>query len=306
MNIQTIKEILPDSHLYHSYEFVQKGWSFDYKFKLQDKCNQIYLLRVSDIKEYEHKKYEYEILNHPLLLNTNIIKPIKVGITLDNQYCFTLSKWIDGYDLEDTIGQYPEDIQYKLGFESGKILRLIHSIKISTEKNWNDLYQNKINRKIMNAKNCNIQLNKLDRYIEFINQNRHLTENRPMSFQHGDFHIGNTLIDTNGKAVLIDFNRHDFGDPWEEFNRIPFSVRVSEAYASGSIDGYFDCNIPDTFFPLLALYIAVNQISSLPWALQFGDSEINFMKELSDQILDWYDDFNITIPKWYKSRNSII
>lgn len=306
MNIQTIKEIIPDSHLYHSYEFVQKGWSFDYKFKLKDIQNQNFLLRVSDIKEYEHKKYEYEILNHPLLLNSNIIKPIKIGITSDKKYCYTLSKWIDGNDLEGSIEQYPEDIQYELGYKAGQILHIIHSIEISTNKNWKDIYQNKIDRKIKNAINCTIQLNKIERYIEYINQNRHLIENRPMSFQHGDFHIGNTLIDANGEIVLIDFNRHDIGDPWEEFNRIPFSIRVSEAYASGSIDGYFEHNIPDTFFPLLALYIAVNQISSLPWALQFGDTEINFMKELSDQILDWYNDFNITIPKWYKSRNSII
>lgn len=306
MNSQTIREILPESHLYHSYELVQKGWSFDFKFKLKDMFNQYYLLRVSDIKEYENKKYEYEILNHPILLNSNIIKPIKIGITLDNLYCYTLSKWIEGYDLEETIEQFPEDIQYKLGYEAGQILRLIHSIEIQSEKRWDELYQNKIDRKINNAINCTIQLNKIEHYIEYIIQNRHLIKDRPMSFQHGDFHIGNTLIDTNGEIVLIDFNRHDIGDPWEEFNRIPFSVRVSEAYASGNIDGYFEHHIPDIFFPLLALYIAVNQISSLPWAIQFGDTEINFMKELSDQILGWYDDFNTTIPKWYKSIKTII
>jgi len=305
MNIQTIKELLPESHRYHSFDLIQKGWSFDYKFKLKDTNNQNYLLRVSDIKEYEHKKYEYEILNHPLLLNSNIIKPIEIGITLDKKYCYTLSKWIDGNDLEDSIEQYPEDIQYELGYKTGQLLHIIHSIEISTNKNCNEIYQSKIDRKIKNAINCTIQLNKIERYIEYINQNRHLIENRPMSFQQGDFHIGNTIINTIGEMVLIDFNRHDIGDPWEEFNRIPFSVRVSEAYASGSIDGYFEHNIPDTFFPLLALYIAVNQISSLPWALQFGDTEINFMKELSDQILDWYDDFNTTIPSWYKSIKTI-
>lgn len=45
------------------------------------------------------------------------------------------------------------------------------------------------------------------------------TENRPQCFQHGDYHIGNMMIE-NGKLVVIDFDRYDFGDPWEEFNRI--------------------------------------------------------------------------------------
>lgn len=306
MNSQTIREILPESYLYHSYELVQKGWSFDFKFKLKDTSNHNYLLRVSDIKEYKHKKYEYEILNHPLLLNSNIIKPIKLGITLDNKYCFTISKWIDGQDTEDIIQQYSKDKQYELGYEAGQILRQIHSIEINTDKNWNVHFQNKINRKIVNSLNCSLQLNKLEIYLKYIEQSRHLLCNRPMSFQHGDFHIGNTLIDINGKIVLIDFNRHDIGDPWEEFNRIPLSAKVSGAYASGCVDGYFDNNIPDTFFPLLALYIAVNQISSLPWAMQFGESEIKFMETLSEEILRSYDDFRSLIPNWYTSLNKMI
>lgn len=306
MNVQLIKEILPESNQYNSFEQIQKGWSFDTKLKLKDKYGQNYLLRVSNIKEYEHKKYEYEILNHPQLDNTNIIKPYKFGITLDNQYCYTLSKWMDGNDLEDIIHQYPIDVQYKLGYEAGEILRKIHSIEIDTDKVWDITYQNKINKKLENAFNCELKLNKQDKYIDYINKNRHLIINRPVSFQQGDFHIGNTLINTHGNSVLIDFNRHDIGDPWEEFNRIPFSARVSEAYASGSINGYFNDTVPESFFPLLALYISVNQISSLPWAIQFGEVEIYFMRTMSDQILSWYDDFNSNIPNWYIPYNKII
>ena len=67
----------------------------------------------------------------------------------------------------------------------------------------------------------------------------------------------------------------------------------------GNINGYFNDEIPDSYFPLLALYISVNQVSSLPWAIQFGESEINFTKAMSDQILTWYSDFNTIIPNWY-------
>ena len=46
---------------------------------------------------------------------------------------------------------------------------------------------------------------------------------------------------------MIDFDRFDFGDPWEEFNRIVWSAQVSTPFASGMIDGYFDNEVPDYF-----------------------------------------------------------
>lgn len=126
-----------------------------------------------------------------------------------------------------------------------------------------------------------------------------------MCFQHGDFHIVNTLICTDGTLRLIDFNRHDMGDPWEEFNRIPFSAEISHAFATGCIDGYFNHNIPTDFFQILALYISVNQISSLPWALNYGPAEMETMQRLSQLTLIWYDNFKTYILNWYIPPASI-
>jgi len=36
-------------------------------------------------------------------------------------------------------------------------------------------------------------------------------------------------------------------------------------YATGCIDGNFDHEIPEQFFPLLALYTTVDSIGSIPW-----------------------------------------
>lgn len=41
------------------------------------------------------------------------------------------------------------------------------------------------------------------KFIACIEQNRHLLKNRPQCFQHGDYHIGNMMIE-NGKLVVID------------------------------------------------------------------------------------------------------
>lgn len=64
-----------------------------------------------------------------------------------------------------------------------------------------------------------------------------MLKNRPQVFQHGDYHIGNMMIDTRNELRIIDFDRYDFGDPWEEFNRIVWCAQKTSLLASGMIKG---------------------------------------------------------------------
>lgn len=140
-----------------------------------------------------------------------------------------------------------------------------------------------------------------DRVIDYINENRGLLANRPQTFQHGDYHIGNMMIE-NGRIVIIDFDRYDFGDPWEEFNRIVWCAQKAPAFASGMVDGYFEKEVPDGFWKLLALYIGSNTLSSVPWAMPFGDREIRTMLEQAKEILSWFDGMEKPIPNWYSGE----
>ena len=65
------------------------------------------------------------------------------------------------------------------------------------------------------------------------------------------------------------------------------------------MDGYFDGQVPDEFWSLLALYIASNTLSSLPWAIPFGQREIDTMRRQAAEMLAWYDDMKQTVPTWY-------
>ena len=137
-------------------------------------------------------------------------------------------------------------------------------------------------------------------FIEFIKENRHLLKNRPQCMQHGDYHIGNMMVDTDGNLVVIDFDRDDCGDPWEEFNRIVWCAQKSPAFASGMTDAYFDFSVPMDFWRLLALYISSNSLSSLPWAIPFGEREISVMQNQAKEILSWYDGMKCAVPSWYQ------
>jgi len=193
--------------------------------------------------------------------------------------------------------------QYKLGFSAGTSLRKIHSVKAPSDcEDWDIRYNRKIDKKIKTYNNCNIKIPNGDKIIQYIIANRHLLENRTQTFQHGDFHIGNLILSNNNQVYVIDFNRSDFGDPWEEFNRIPFCARKSPAFASGRIDGYFNSNVPDDFFKLMTLYICVNTISSIPWAINYGHDEVNTMLNIANQIMLWHDNMKVYIPSWYHRK----
>lgn len=118
--------------------------------------------------------------------------------------------------------------------------------------------------------------------------------------QHGDYHTGNMML-CGGKLFVIDFDRFDWGDPWEEFNRIVWSAQLSPAFARGTVNGYFGGEPPLEFWKLLALYISSNTLGSLPWSIPYGEEQMDIMREQAAQVLDWYDEMETPIPRWYRA-----
>ena len=107
------------------------------------------------------------------------------------------------------------------------------------------------------------------------------------------------MIGRDGRLYIIDFNRNDFGDPWEEFNRIVWCAQKAPVFAAGMVDGYFDGEVPLDFWKLLALYISSNTLSSVCWAIPMGQDEVKTMLAQARDVLFWYDNMRNPIPKWY-------
>ena len=164
---------------------------------------------------------------------------------------------------------------------------------------WEERFNHKIDRKIAGYAACDIHYEGGEKLLAYIEANRHLLADRPQCFQHGDYHIGNMMVDS-GRLQIIDFNRFDFGDPWEEFNRIVWCAQASPVFASAMVDGYFGGEPPRLFWKLLALYIASNTLSSLPWAVPFGQAEIDTMRNQARDVLSWYDRMTRVVPRWYR------
>ena len=280
---------------------IEKGWSGDQKYCAITADGQKYLLRISTIDRLERKRREYEKMGEVAQLGFSMCLPVEFGTCDEGAY--SIQSWIDGEDAEEAIMAMDADVQYRYGLDAGRILAKIHTIPAPENvPDWETRFNAKIDRKIAMYENCELKYESGgEAFLQYIAENRHLLHGRPQSYQHGDYHIGNLMIDRNGVLTIIDFDRDDFGDPWEEFNRIVWCAQAAPAFASGMVDGYFDGNVPLDFWKLLALYICSNTLSSLPWAIPFGDKEIQVMRQQAAQVLQWYDGMQQVVPAWYQT-----
>lgn len=282
-----------------SREPVEKGWSGDIKYKVRDGAGNICLLRISPMERKERRRAEFCRMEQAAALGIPMCLPLEFGVCEEGVY--SIQSWIDGPDAEAVIPTLPAQQQYAYGLEAGRILRKLHSIPAPADlPAWEPKFNAKIDRKLAMYADCPLKYEGGELFLEYLHQNRHLLQGRPQTYQHGDYHIGNMMLDPCGTLTIIDFDKDDYGDPWEEFNRIVWSAQAAPRFAAGMVDGYFDGNVPDTFWRLLALYICSNTIGSLPWAIPFGEGEVQVMRTQAAQILDWYNGFRTHIPSWYR------
>ena len=283
---------------------IDKGWSGDQKYCAVTTNGTKYLLRLSSIDRLERKRREYEKMSEVAELGIPMCMPVEFGTCEEGAY--SIQTWIDGEDAENMVMTMDSAEQYRYGLDAGRILAKIHTIPAPKDvPSWETRFNAKIDRKIAMYENCELKYESGgDAFLNYLAQNRHLLAGRPQSYQHGDYHIGNMRIDNNGVLTIIDFEKWDVGDPWEEFNRIVWSAQAAPALASGMVEGYFDGNVPMEFWKLLALYISAGMIGSLPWAIPFGEKEVQVMRKQAAQVLQWYDGMKNVVPTWYRKDTS--
>lgn len=275
-----------------------KGWSTDRKYKVQLEDGRFGLLRIAERPAYEVKRLEFQLVENLFGLGLPVAEPL--SFWADDLSVYTLYEWVEGQDMNEVASELPDSVLYDLGCQAGQFLRTLHALPIDqSQRDWNSFYQAKIDSKIKAYQVASHSYPNGPAMIDFVHANRHLLEGRPISYHHGDFHTGNFLLGMDGKLKILDFDRYDIGDPWEEFNRFIFTADLSPAFARGQLDAYFEGVIPDDFWKLLALYVTVNSLGALAWAERVDPEQIPLMREQAVKISEWYTDFTNIIPTWY-------
>lgn len=275
-----------------------KGWSTGQKYKVQLEDGRFGLLRIAERPAYEAKRLEFQLVEKLFGLVLPVAEPI--SFWTDEKSVYTLYEWVEGQDMNEVASDLPDSASYDLGCQSGQFLRNLHALPIDqSQRDWNNYYQAKIDNKLAAYQAASHSYPNGQAMIDFVQANRHLLAGRPIAYHHGDFHIGNFLLGADGKLKILDFDRYDIGDPWEEFNRLIFTADLSPTFARGQVDAYFDGAIPEEFWRLLALYLTVNSLGALSWAEQVDPLQIPLMKEQADAVWTWYQGYSRLQPLWY-------
>lgn len=242
---------------------ISKGMSGDKKYRVE-KGGQAYLLRSADITEYKRKKDEYDYLNHLNQASLTVPRCIAFEKCDEDTKVYTLLSWVVGKEAEKVLPNAPYCEQYAYGVQAGSILRKIHenSPKVDTAKNWYERYFEVIKPRLEAFLQEGISFVGDERILRFIEENKYLLKSRPLCYHHGDYHMGNLIINA-GKLWVIDWHTVDFdniGDPCMssiesalnipclQKGRLTDILRIKYQKNSGS---YLHCILPQVLSLLL-------------------------------------------------------
>ena len=281
---------------------ISKGWSSDKKYLVETADGKLQLLRISDIEAYEAKKKEYEIITKYSQLGISMSMPIEFGICNEGKNVYMLLSWVEGRDLEEVLPELSEQEQYKLGRQAGTILRKIHSIPLDPADVPATTKREKKLTQLARYEESNVRISSDEIAVAYVKENINSIWQKTPVYMHGDFHPGNLIYMQDGSIGVIDFNRWEVGDPYEEFYKLEsFGIEISVPYCIGQIDAYFNDDVPVDFWTANAVYVAQASLFSIKWAEKFGQADVDGMVRRARASMKNFDNFNLSVPKWYSN-----
>jgi len=292
---------IPGFDTWESVELLSKGWSTDKKYIVKTKAGEKLLLRIADAESSPQKKKEYDIICKYATLGFEMSKPLGFGLCDGGAHTYMLLTWVEGEDFEDALPKLTEKEQYELGRSAGRILRQIHSIPVAEK----DVpAQSKKLKKLTQLERYEQSVVRIagdETAVQYVKDNIDKLWLEPPVYMHGDFHPGNLILTPQKALGVIDFNRWEVGDPYEEFYKLEsFGVELSVPYCVGQIDAYFDNEVPMQFWETLAVYVAHASLYSIKWAEKFGQEDMDGMVRRCLSAMKHYNGFNTVVPSWYE------
>ena len=288
-----------------SIEPVRKGWSDDLKYRVMTGDGKACLLRLSDAPQYDAKRKEYEIIEKFSSLGFPMSQPLAFGRTEDGSKVYMLLSWVEGRDLEEALPEFSEEKQYLLGREAGRILKQIHSLELDTADVPTKTKEEKKLLQLSRYEQSDVRISGDEAVVRFVRDHMDRIWREPPAYLHGDFHPGNLICTPDGGLGVIDFNRWEVGDPYEEFYKLEsFGREVSVPYCVGQIDAYFQDHVPAEFWETLAVYVAHASLYSIKWAEKFGQQDIDGMIRRYRTAFADFDGFAGAVPNWYREASA--
>ena len=285
-------------------EPLEKGWSSENKYQIETADGKQLLLRIAHINCYKRKKSEYEMIRKAAALGVPVSEPIDFGLCNGGENVYTLLTWVEGSDVESVLPECTETEQYIWGMKAGALLQKLHAIPApETAKPWNIWLEDRIQRQINFYHANSIKSDHGDMIIRFLKENQILTDNRPQTYNHGDYSVSNLITMPNGEIGVIDFNffgsNKGCGDPWWEFCAVAWESELSPYFHTGMIRGYFGGEPPQEFFVIISYYFAYSALSALCATVRDEEGNPEDGRRHVENILRWFDNMQNPVPTWY-------
>lgn len=291
---------IEDSAGWRSAEPVEKGWSGERKYRVTGASGEALMLRLSDASKYREKAKEYGIISKFAALGFAMSRPVAFGTCEGGGSCYMLLTWVEGCDLEEVLPTLSEAAQYRLGREAGAILRRVHALPLDAGDVPTDTKRARKLAQLERYEASRVRIPGDGAAIRFVRAHIDRIWRRPPAYLHGDYHPGNLIYRPDGSIGVIDFNRWEVGDPFEEFCKLQsFARERSVPYCAGQINAYFEDAVPADFWDALAVYVAQASLFSIAWAEPFGPGDVAAMTRRCRVALEDYGGFKRRVPRWY-------
>lgn len=281
---------------------IERGYSFDKKYKVQTRGGDSLLLRIMSIDQLQSKQVEYEVIGYLFESGVKVAKPLYFGKSDSQGICYYVLSYIEGEDANTTLPTYSTDVQFHIGEAAGRDLRQIHNAPVKSDIGpWSDRCLKKFRAYLESYKTSGIRMNHADRVIEFVEGHQTYLKDRPNQFQHDDFHVGNIIVRDGRYVGAIDFNRYDWGDPFHDMVKTGFfSTEVSVPFSVGQVQGYFQGEVPSHFWTLYSVYVGMMLFSSVVWTQRVAPHELGQMLDRVHRVIDDHRGFESMVPNWYR------
>ena len=298
-------------------EKIERGYSFDHKYRLHGGDGRDYLLRITPLAEGAEragKEDEFHLIEEAGRYSACVPRAHHFWVSGDGRLCSMLLDYMDGTDGEEALPAMSPDEQYRVGLDAGREILNLHRMAAPAGIGpWQERFAAKYARKcaVFEAMELPCGPVDTDRLAAAIADNARYLTCPKQTFLHDDYHPANLIVADGRLTGIIDFNRHDWGDPVHDFVKLAyFSRAVSIPFAAGQIDGYTGGEVPAVFWKKYALYAAMSVIPDIVWSHWYAEKagapeQVDLMWERVEQVWRDHDGFTEDIPRWYREYLSI-
>ena len=301
--LRTIVAAVPAIAGMRRFEHLDAGYSGDAKYVFGDRPDSRVLLRVSAAEHAARRFADLRVLERLRERGIACPEPLGSGTTADGRWCYVLVTFIEGEDGERALPRLALSRQLEAGRAAGRELWRLHQLEPEPPRpDWPRHRLDKYVRRRNQAVAQGLRFEGEAVVRDFIEDNLGLIETAPVRLQHDDYHPGNLIFRDGTFAGVVDFNRCDYGDPIEDFQKVPwFTTPVSSAFARGQVEGYWDAGREAAdFWPRYNLYVALNLDAALVWIAEEDPERLDDWRDRIARIVATHDFAGGGPPAWFR------